>query len=214
MNELKVEVWDGHAIRFVWHEEEWWAVAIDVCSALGLKQVSRALSSLPGAGVTISKVGVETGVKRDGTPATQEVEANIINEQNIYRLVFKSRKKGAEEFQDWVYSMLRELRQSTGLEGFQVFRMLDKEHQKEAMAKLKGGLKKPVRVDFIKANTVANKVVSTMYGHPKMIKKDRMTPEMLVQRESVLDDTVELMSAVDKFSLDCSVSKKIREIYH
>lgn len=184
-----------------------------MCSALGLKQVSRALSSLPKAGVTISKVGVETGIKRDGTPATQDVEINIINEQNIYRLVFKSRKKGAEEFQDWVYSMLKELRQATGLEGFQVFRMLDKEHQKEAMAKLKDGLRKPVRVDFIKANTITNKALSNMYGFPKMVKKDEMTPEMLINRQPILDETVELMTAVNKFNLNCSVSEKIYERY-
>lgn len=29
-------------------------------------------------------------------------EVNIINEKAIYKLAFKSRKKEAEEFQDWV----------------------------------------------------------------------------------------------------------------
>lgn len=44
--------------------------------------------------------------------------------------------------------------QSSGLEGFQIFRMLDKEHQKEMMGKLSHALQHPVRVDFIKANTI------------------------------------------------------------
>lgn len=134
---------------------------------------------------------------------------NIICEKDIYRLVFKSRKPEAEAFQDWVYEMLKTLRQQTGLEGFQIFRMLDKEHQKEAMKRLHDSLHKPVRVDFIKANTIANKAVSNKYGYPTMIKKSEMTPQMLEEREKILDDTVELMATNDKFHLGLSVSEKI-----
>ena len=64
--------------------------------------------------------------------------------------------------------MLKHLREVTGLEGFQVFRMLDKQHQKEAMSKLSSSLKAPVRIDFIKANTIANKAVSNVFGHKGM----------------------------------------------
>jgi hypothetical protein len=113
-----------------------------------------------------------------------------------------------------VFDVIENLREASGLEGFQIFRMLDKEHQKEAMSKLKAGLKKPVRVDFIKANTITNKTVSSMFGYPKMVKKNDMTPEMLVHREPVLDDTIELMTVNDKFGLGLSISEKIREQYH
>lgn len=211
---IKVEKWKGHEIRFIRYRDEWWAVAVDICKALGLKQVTRAISSLPVSGVTISKVGVQTGIKQDGTSAIQQVDVNIINEQNIYRLVFKSRKVEAEQFQEWVYSMLKELRQATGLEGFQIFRMLDKKHQTAAMAHLKEGLKKPIRVDFIKANTICNKAVSNMYGYTKMIKKGDMGPNMLVQRQQILDDTVELMATNEKFGLGISVSKQIYKIHN
>lgn len=61
---------------------------------------------------------------------------NIIGEKDIYRLVFKSRRPEAEAFQDWVYETIRELRKASGLEGYEAFKMLDKEHQKEAMKKL------------------------------------------------------------------------------
>lgn len=211
---VRTETWAGHKIRFVWHENEWWAVARDVCDALGIKLVTRAISGLPAPGIHTMKIGVETGTKRDGTPATQLVEVNIINEQNIYRLIFKSRKPEAEQFQDWVYNMLKQLRQATGLEGFQIFRMLDKEHQKEAMTQLKKALRNPVRVDFIKANVIANKAVSNIYGYPKMVKKGDMTPDMLITRQNVLEDTVELMTLKEKYNLDISVSGKIYEIHH
>lgn len=34
---MKIEEWNGHEIRFVWHDGEWWAVAKDVAKALGYK---------------------------------------------------------------------------------------------------------------------------------------------------------------------------------
>lgn len=91
--------------------------------------------------------------------------------------------------------------------------MLDKEHQKEAMAKLKAGLNQPVRVDFIKANTIANKATSTLYGYPKMLKKNQMAPNMLVQRQQILDDTVNLMATNESFGLGLSVSRVVYDKY-
>lgn len=201
---LKIENWNGYKIRFVEREPgEWWAVASDVTKALGLKQVTRALSGLKD-GVTTSKVIDTLG---------REQEANIINEKAVYRLVFKSRKPEAEAFQDWIFDVIRTLRQQTGLEGFQIFRMLDKEHQRAAMTKLSQSLRQPARVDFIKANTIANKAVSTRYGYKKMLKKGEMSPEMLVDREPILDDTVELMGVVDRFGLPVKVSDAIYQKY-
>lgn len=194
---MKIENWNGYDIRFVDRNGEWWAVAKDVTDALGLKQVTRAISTLKG--VTKSKVLTNGG----------EQEVSIIDEKNIYRLAFKSRKKEAEDFQDWVFETIKQLRQSVGLEGFEVFRMLDKEHQKQAMKNLQGAIKEPKRQDFMKANTITNKAVSTKFGYQKMLKKSDMTPEMLVAREPILDDTVDLMSVKDKFDLPISVSERI-----
>ena len=73
------------------------------------------------------------------------------------------------------------------------------------MGRLKQGLKRPVRVDFIKANTIANKAVSDLYGYPKMVKKGDMSARMLTDRECILDDTVELMQVKDKYGLNVSV---------
>lgn len=86
---MKTEIWNGHIIRFVDINDEWWAVAKDVAEALGLKQVTRAIHSLPKDGVTTSKV-------IDSLGRTQDV--NIINEKNIYRMAFKSRKKKPRHF--------------------------------------------------------------------------------------------------------------------
>lgn len=199
---MKIEIWNDYEIRFVEKDGEWWAVAVDVVKALGLKQTTRAISKLKD-GVTLSKVIDKMA---------REQEVNILNEKAIYKLVFKSHKPEAETFQDWVFDTLKMLRQSTGLEGFQVFCMLDKEHQKEAMLKLNKALEEPKKVDYIKANTIANKAVSTKYGFNKMVKKANMTPEMLVDREELLDDTVELMGVKEKYHLDISISAEVYKL--
>lgn len=195
---IKIEKWCNHEIRFVEKDGEWWAVLKDVCDALGLssKWVKQRLEK-----EVVSNHPLET--------AGGQQEMLIVNEYGIYDTVFQSRKKEAKDFRKWVYKMLSELRKASGYEGFEIFRILDKEHQKEMMKKLQEGLKKPARVDFIKANTIANKAVSLKHGYPKMVKKADMAPEMLKDREPILADTVELMSVKDKYGLDVSVSDTI-----
>ena len=171
----------------------------DVCNALGLKTkyVKERLED-----EVVSNDHISDGLGR-------QQEMLIVNEYGIYDTVFQSRKKEAKDFRKWVYKMLSELRKASGYEGFEIFRMLDKEHQKEMMKKLQEGLKSPARVDFIKANTIANKAVSLKHGYQKMVKKATMTPEMLKDREPILADTVELMTVKDKYGLDVSVSDTI-----
>ena len=195
---IKIEKWCNHEIRFVEKDGEWWAVLKDVCNALGLnpKWVKQRLEK-----EVVSNHPLKT--------AGGQQEMLIVNEYGIYDTVFQSRKKEAKDFRKWVYTMLSELRKASGYEGFEIFRMLDKEHQKEMMKKLQEGLKSPARVDFIKANTIANKAVSLKHGYPKMVKKADMAPEMLKDREPILADTVELMAVKDKYGLDVSVSDTI-----
>ena len=209
----KIETWNDHSIRFVEKDpSEWWAVARDIVEALEYKDTVNAIKQhCPG--VVKHHLGVQTGIKTDGTPAQQTVRVNIIPERDIYRLIFRSNQPDAVSFQDWLCDVLQALRRASGLEAFQVFRMLDKEHQKETMRQLCDGLTHPVRIDFIKANTIANKTISTKHGYPKMIKKDQMTPTMLLERQPILKDTVTLMEANDSFGLGLSVSETVYEKY-
>nr|DAR73216.1 MAG TPA: repressor domain protein [Caudoviricetes sp.] len=203
---MKIEYWNGYQIRFIEIKGEWFAVLKDVCDALGLrskKTVERLEDEALKRGVTVE----------DTSGRMQEMI--LIDEFGIYDTIFRSNKPEAKDFKRWVYGMLKDLRESTGLKGFEVFRMLDKEHQKEMMRELQSGLRHPVRVDFIKANTIANKAISNKHGLPKMVKKDEMTPEMLKEREPILEDTVDLMKAKERFELnDLSVSKKIYQMYN
>lgn len=202
---IRVENWVGHEVRFAEIEPgEWGGVLTDICKALGLKIVARALKGLRSDGVHSMNI-----IDRLG----RQQNVNVIDERNIYLLIFKSRKKEAIQFQDWVFDIIRKLRQSTGLEGFQIFRMLDKDHQKEAMSKLCTSLQESKPINHIRANTITNKAVSLRFGYKKMLKKHEMTPDMLVERQPILEDTVGLMIMKSKFDLDVSVSEKIYEKY-
>lgn len=67
----------------------------DVCKALGLEQVSRVKARLKEDGVTTNKVIDSLG---------REQVATFINESNLYKTIFQSRKESAERFTDWVTS--------------------------------------------------------------------------------------------------------------
>lgn len=73
----------------------------DVCKALEL-QVTPTKNRLNNPGVNSIKVGVQTGIKKDGTPAIQMTDMLFINEQNLYKVIMRSDKPQAEPFQDWV----------------------------------------------------------------------------------------------------------------
>ena len=111
----------------------------------------------------------------------------------------------AKQFQRWTYGVIRQLRLSAGLEGYQAFKMLDRRMQQQSMARLEA----ISDVDYIKANVIANKAVSNKYGLPKMIKKDEMTPAMLKDRPGILNDVVDLMNVKQRYGLDFPVSETI-----
>lgn len=96
------------------------AVAADVAAALRYKHKPHMFRMLDVAQKGIHNVDTLGGKQ----------ELVIISEIGIYTAMMRSRRKEALAFQNWVYGVIKELRQSTGLEAFQVFRMLDIEHQK------------------------------------------------------------------------------------
>lgn len=179
-------------------EGEWWAVLKDVCDALDLKArfAARRLEK-----DVLSKHTLET----EGGPQ----EMLIVSEFGIYETIFASRKPEARQFRQWVFEIIKELRKATGIEGFAVFRLMDKEQQKKAMQMVKEGTNPSDAVNYIKANMIANKAISNRYGYPKAIKKKDMSPQMLHDRQPILEDTVELMTIQSKYDVEISVSDAI-----
>lgn len=204
---MRIENWNNHVIRFVEKEtNEWWAVAKDVSIALGYKIAPHMVR-------LVDEDEKDTIRLTDRTKKSGNPNVTIISESGIYEAIFNSEREEAKQFKKWVKEMIKHFRHSSGLEGFQIFRMLDKEHQREMMSKLSRSLETPGRPDFIKANSIANKAVSSKFGHPKMLKKEQMTPAMIVERQRVLDDVVNLMAIQDKFDLKLSISETVYSKY-
>lgn len=197
------QLFNNKEIRFIEKDGEYWTVASDVAKILGFRDAFNATKYLP--------EHVKDTLK--GSTLGGQQMLTVINEKGIYRLVMRSNKPEAEDFQDWFCDVLVELRQATGLKGYEAFRMLDKQKQKEAMAIIQRAYKFDEPINYIKANTIANKAVSTAFGYEKMIGKEEMTPEMLEVRQVILDDVVKLTETKNQFNLDIKVSKSIYDKY-
>ena len=74
----------------------------DACRVLDIKNSRDAKNRLKEDGVVTTDMGVITGKRKDGSDAVQKVEMTFINESNLYKLIFQSRKLEAEKFADWV----------------------------------------------------------------------------------------------------------------
>lgn len=60
-------------------------------------------------------VGVNTGVKTDGSPAVQYISTTFIDEGNLYRLITKSKLPLAQQFERWVFDEVLPLIRQTGM---------------------------------------------------------------------------------------------------
>ena len=86
---------DFGKVRVVERDGEPWFVAVDVCRALGLEQVSRALDRLDEDERGLLKV-----THPQSPSKTQEV--NGVNEPGLYHLVLCSTKPEAKAFKRWI----------------------------------------------------------------------------------------------------------------
>lgn len=69
-----------------------WFCLSDVCQSLGLGNASQTKSRLKPEGITTNDTPTQSGIQ----------QMLFINEPNLYRCIFQSRKKEAELFQNWV----------------------------------------------------------------------------------------------------------------
>lgn len=86
--------------------EQVWFALVDVCKALEIGNPRDVRRRLHTPGVDTIDVGVVTGTRKDGSPATQQTKLTFINEPNLYRCIFQSRKAEAVRFQDWVFEVV------------------------------------------------------------------------------------------------------------
>jgi prophage antirepressor-like protein len=65
-------------------------LASDVCRGMGISNVSKAMKSIP--------EDEKTKVVDNG------IEKNVLKEPGLYRMIFKSKSRQAEEFRKWIFA--------------------------------------------------------------------------------------------------------------
>ncbi len=96
MNDLKI--FENHQfgeIRVIEQDGEPWFVAADVCRALGLEQITRAMDRLD------DDEGGLVKVTHPQSP-TKTMDVNAVNEPGLYHLVLCSNKPEAKAFKRWI----------------------------------------------------------------------------------------------------------------
>ena len=161
MSEMRIENWCGYDIRFIEIDGEWWAILKDICDALKLRtdaiaqrldpsmlervrvDVSDHLSKVdesnhilngdrydhkPIDRIDRGMIGKDIG-RHPGENKTRWMLA--VNELGIYEALFASRKLEARKFRLWAGSVMKKLRSSVGLEGYEVMKMTEPDIQEQ-----------------------------------------------------------------------------------
>lgn len=136
---MRIENWQGHNIRFVEVDGEWWAILKDICDALNLKtfKVSQRLEP-----EMMLRVPVESERNRpskykenydipskDIVKSRSTVYMLAINEIGIYEALFASRRLEARKFRRWSASVMQKLRSKVGLQQYEAMKMTDPDIQ-------------------------------------------------------------------------------------
>lgn len=94
MNELTIfNNEEFGAIRTVLLNDEPYFCLSDVCKCLDLENTSQVKARLDEKGVILNDTLTNGGIQ----------QLNYINEPNLYKVIFQSKKACAEKFQNWVY---------------------------------------------------------------------------------------------------------------
>lgn len=158
---MRTENWYGYEIRFIEINGEWYAILKDICDALKLRtdkiasrlypemlervkvetsddlsKVVRSETNTHGIEYEHESINrIDRGMickdigRRPGENKTRWMLA--VNEAGIYQALFASRKLEARKFQLWTFDILKKLRKSVGLQGYEVMRMTEPEIQDE-----------------------------------------------------------------------------------
>lgn len=138
MNEnIRVENWCGHDIRFVEHDGSWYAVLKDICDALKLRTDSVRLRIECDH---LTKLEIFTAYNWTGhdptengfmSTASERVSHMLcVDEAGIYQALSRSIRLEARKFIDWISHSLVDLRKVVGLESYEALRLTESGVQK------------------------------------------------------------------------------------
>lgn len=101
--EMLQQVFEGHEIRAVEREGEFWFVASDVAKLLGYRDAANMIRRLDED---------EKGTHSASTPGGVQ-ELRVVNESGLYAAILGSKREGAKQFRRWVtHDLLPTLRRT------------------------------------------------------------------------------------------------------
>lgn len=105
-------------VRTIMIDGEPWFCGKDVAGNLGYVNEKNAVKRHCDDGEVLKQtLGVQTGIKKDGTPAMMDVEMFFVNESGLYSLIFGSKLESAKKFKKWVTSEVLPQLRKTGSYG-------------------------------------------------------------------------------------------------
>lgn len=101
-------------VRTIMIDGEPWFCGKDVAGNLGYTNEKNAVKRHCDDGEVLKQtLGVQTAIKKDGTPAIMQVDMLFVNESGLYSLIFGSKLESAKKFKKWVTSeVLPQLRKA------------------------------------------------------------------------------------------------------
>ena len=104
MNELQIFNFEHNEVRTALKDNEPYFCLKDICDTLGIQQASKVKDRLNQRGVTIIPTLTNGGMQN----------ILFVNESNLYKVIFQSRKPEAERFTEWVTSEVLPTIRKTG----------------------------------------------------------------------------------------------------
>lgn len=105
-------------VRTIMIDGEPWFCGKDVAGNLGYTNEKNAVKRHCDDGEVLKQtLGVQTAIKKDGTPAIMQVDMLFVNESGLYSLIFGSKLESAKKFKKWVTSEVLPQLRKTGSYG-------------------------------------------------------------------------------------------------
>lgn len=126
----------------------------------------------------------------------------FIKEIGVYGLILGSELPEAKEFKRFVKQLLKQLREKSGLEQFEAFRMMDKQVQlnvQKVVAEI-GDLDNGGKNCIVMNNNVNKLISCELFGFNKALSKAEMEkyePTMMIDRQEVLNKYMDYIIASD-----------------
>ena len=154
------------------YDEKWFCLS-DICHILDIRDTYTVAKRIPEPYTVSNRVGVQTGIKTDGTPAIQYMDMTFVNQSGMFLAIGKSRKPEAEKFMLWIFD---EVLPSLNKRGYYIMSNKTREEVIQELQEEVATLRD--RVDYLTKIEIVHKETVIGYASrnnipltPKLIKK-------------------------------------------